>query len=82
MAFGKDLDLVDTFALDLFRCDRRSCMLAQMNLKHQRSLDILRGALFDHLIGAEPNRRRYHKTKRLGGLEVYQHLELSRQLNR
>ena len=44
---------------------------------------ISRGAqLFDHLGGAQQNRWRYGKAKRLGGLAVQDHLELGRELHR
>ena len=38
--------------------------------------------LFDHLVGAQQNRREYGKTERLGSLEVHDHLELARELHR
>src|SRR5215471_6492191 len=42
-----------------------------------------RGAFsFDHLVGAQQNRRRYGKTERLGGPAVHDHLELGRKLHR
>jgi hypothetical protein len=34
--------------------------------------------LFDHLVGAQHDRWGYGKAKRLGGLEVQDHLELGR----
>ena len=37
--------------------------------------------LFDLLVGAQQNRWRHGKAKRLGGLEVDDHLEFCRQLN-
>src|SRR5215468_3527576 len=37
--------------------------------------------LFDHLGGAQQNRWGYGKAKRLGGLEVEDHLKFCRQLN-
>ena len=36
---------------------------------------------FDHLVSAQQDRWGYGKTKRLGGLEVQDHLEFCRQLN-
>ena len=38
--------------------------------------------LFDDLVGAQQNRWRYGKAKRLGGLEVHDHLEFCRKLHR
>src|SRR6516165_3130006 len=38
--------------------------------------------LFDHLVGANQNRWGYRKAKRLGGLEVQDHLEFCRKLHR
>ena len=38
--------------------------------------------LFDHLVGAQQDRRRYRKTERRGGLAVHDHLEFGRQLHR
>jgi len=38
--------------------------------------------LFNHLVGAQQDRWGYRKTERRGGLAVYDHLELSRQLHR
>jgi hypothetical protein len=38
--------------------------------------------LYDHLIGAQQDRRRYRKAERRGGLAVHDHLELGRQLHR
>jgi hypothetical protein len=38
--------------------------------------------LLDHLVGPQPNRWGHLKTKRLGGLEVQDHLELGRKLHR
>ena len=35
--------------------------------------------LFDHLVGAQQNRREYGKIERLGSLEVHDHLELARE---
>src|SRR5262249_3816062 len=37
---------------------------------------------FDHLIGAQQNRLGYRKAKRLGGLEVHDHLKFGRKLHR
>src|SRR5262249_11552485 len=37
---------------------------------------------FDHLVGAQQDRLWYGKTERLGGLEVYDHLEFCRKLHR
>src|SRR6516165_5549075 len=39
-------------------------------------------ASLDHLISAQHYRWRYRKTERRGGLAVYDHLELGRQLHR
>ena len=36
---------------------------------------------FDHLVGAQPYQWGYRKVKRLGGLEVQDHLEFYRHLN-
>jgi hypothetical protein len=36
---------------------------------------------FDHLVGAQPYQQGYRKVKRLGGLEVQDHLEFYRHLN-
>jgi hypothetical protein len=38
--------------------------------------------LFNHLVGAQPNRKRYLKTERRSGLAVHDHLELGRELHR
>jgi hypothetical protein len=38
-------------------------------------------ASIDHLVGAQQNRWRYRKAKRLGGLAVDDHLEFRRKLN-
>src|SRR6516164_3032183 len=38
--------------------------------------------LFDHLVGAQQDRRGYRKAERLGGLEVHDHLEFCRKLHR
>ena len=40
-----------------------------------------RRGLFDHLVGADQNRWGDLKAERLGGLKVYDHLELGRKLN-
>jgi hypothetical protein len=37
--------------------------------------------LFDHFVGAQQDRLRHRRTKRLGGLDVDSHLEFDRQLN-
>jgi len=39
-------------------------------------------ALFDHLISAQHDRRRYRKAERRGGLAVRDHLEFCRELHR
>jgi hypothetical protein len=38
-------------------------------------------SLFDHLVGTQHDRLRYHQTERFRGLEVYGRLKLCRQLN-
>jgi hypothetical protein len=42
----------------------------------------VRAFSFDDLVGAQLNRRGYGKAKRLGGLEVHDHLEFCRELHR
>ena len=39
-------------------------------------------SLFDHLVSAQQKRWGYRKPKRLGGLDVHDHLELGRELHR
>jgi hypothetical protein len=41
-----------------------------------------RERLLDHLVGSQQNRGGYGKPKRLGGLAVYDHLELGWKLHR
>jgi hypothetical protein len=41
-----------------------------------------KGRSLDHLVGAKQDRLRHRKAERLGGLEVYDHLELGRKLHR
>jgi hypothetical protein len=43
--------------------------------------DDIRDRLFDHLVSLQQNRLRHSKAERLGGLEVYRHLEFDWQLN-
>jgi hypothetical protein len=57
--------------------------LAMVVIAHEPLLRAAAGAvLLDHLIGAQQDRLRHRKSKRLGGLEVDGHVEFRWQLNR
>ena len=50
--------------------------------RRRSNCSALRDFLLDDLVGAQQNRLRHRKSKRLGGLEVHDHLELGRKLHR
>src|SRR5215470_11082368 len=56
--------------------------LLQQNRPTPDSCVAAKARLLDHLVGAQQNRLRYRKAKRLGGLEVHGHLKFCRKLHR
>ena len=62
---------------DFAAMQRRKCS-ANYGLMHRSKT----APLFDHLVGAKQDRLRHRKAKRLGSLEVHDHLEFCRKLHR
>ena len=76
---------VDPHDTAAWRRIKRNAVLASSRLSATSPFGPCVGAgacLFDHLVGAQQNRREYGKTERLGSLEAHDHLELARELHR